>query len=359
MLEKVASSAYVAAELRARHLRDNHEFDAAAQSAKEAALIAGEDGDPVASWAMKFFQAENLMEAGDFEECAKLALELLADPQGAPAVQASARANILLSKAWQGAGLLEDAANAARAAADLSADEADIDVNVKARQALIAALADCGKLDEAWSECRVLASVISDDVDDQLAGKAFWVIGNVAFLSDRVEEGLKYHELAASTFSPAKNLDVWAKFNKASAAMRLAAEVADADTLRCIERAELATDVIGGSSNDHLLLKLNRAHWSYLAGDPDAAIALLQDLPSLEDNLSPQRSGEACLLMGRAQLALGNQAEARKWIIQAANRFDSSGASHRAQQARDFLRSELGRGSFWSWLVRVTGFDRT
>lgn len=359
MLEKVASSAYVAAELRARHYRDNHEFNAAAQSAKEAALIAGEDGDPVASWAMKFFQAESLMETGNFDECAHLALELLANPQGPPAVQASARANILLSKAWQGAGLLEDAAEAARAAVHLSTDEADIDVNVKARQALIAALADCGKLDEAWTECRDLASVISDDVDEQLAGKAFWVIGNVAFLSDRVEEGLRYHELAASTFSPARNLDVWAKFNKASAAMRLAAEVADADTLRCIERAELATEVIGGSSNDHLLLRLNRAHWSFLAGDPVATIELLDDLHSLEDNLSPQRSGEACLLLGRSQLALGNKAEARLWILKAANRFESSGARHRAQQARELMKAELGRDSLWSWLLRVTGFDRS
>ena len=48
--------------------------------------------------------------------------------------------------------------------------------------------------------------------------------------------------------------------------MRLAADVADADTLRCIERAELATDVIGGSPNDYLLMRLNRGHWNFLAG---------------------------------------------------------------------------------------------
>ena len=96
--------------------------------------------------------------------------------------------------------------------------------------------------------CLDLADIVSAEVDDQLVGKAYWVIGNVAFLCNKVEEGLRYHELAAATFSPARNLDVWAKFNKASAAMRLAADVADADTLRCIERAELATDVIGGSA---------------------------------------------------------------------------------------------------------------
>ncbi len=127
-------------------------------------------------------------------------------------------------------------------------------------------------------ESEALASVISDDVDEQLAGKAFWVIGNVAFLCDKVDDGLRYHELAASTFSPARDLSIWAKFNKASAAMRLAANVADADTLRCIERAELATDVIGGSESDLLLLRRNRAHWSYLAGDAQSAVSILEDI---------------------------------------------------------------------------------
>ena len=126
-----------------------------------------------------------------------------------------------------------------------------------------------------------LAEVVSAEVDDQLIGKVYWVIGNVAFLCNKVQEGLEYHELAAATFSPARNLDVWAKFNKASAAMRLAADVADADTLRCIERAELATDVIGGSANDYLLMKLNRGHWSFLAGDSQTAVELLDRLCAL------------------------------------------------------------------------------
>ena len=88
--------------------------------------------------------------------------------------------------------------------------------------------------------------------------------------------------------------------------MRLAADVADADTLRCIERAELATDVIGGSEDDYLLLKLNRGHWNFLAGDSAAAVDLLErSLPTLE-RLSPQILGEACLLLGRAHAAMGD-----------------------------------------------------
>jgi hypothetical protein len=333
--------AYFAAELQARQFRDDHDFKTAARSADEAASIAMAGGEPAAAWDMKFFQVENLLDAGEFDESATLAVALAAGPFGAATAQTKAKAHILLATARQRAGLLEQALDSARTATNLTAEEADIETNVKARHALIAALADCGMLTDAWEECQVLAAIVSDEVDEQLAGKAFWAIGNVAFLCNDVEEGLRYHELAAATFSPARNLDVWAKFNKASAAMRLAADVADADTLRCIERAELATDVIGGSPNDYHLLKLNRAHWTFLAGDAPAAIALLEDLCRLEDGISPQRAGEACLLLGRAYLATGNNPAARDVLLRAAEQFDTAGAPQRADQAREYLADEV------------------
>ena len=68
---------------------------------------------------MTFFQAENLLDAGDFEACAELAAELVAETLGTPTAQLQAQAHILLAKARQGAGLLEQAADAARTAADL------------------------------------------------------------------------------------------------------------------------------------------------------------------------------------------------------------------------------------------------
>lgn len=359
MLEKMASPAYVAAELQARTHRDNNEFREAAQRAEVAAAIARATGDGLSEWDMKFFQTENLMDAGDFDDCSRLALELIESAPAKGAAQARARAFTLLAISKQRAGLLEEAAESAREAVDLTSEtDDDFEINVKARQALIAALADSGRLGEAWEECLVLARVISDELDDQLAGKAYWVIGNVAFLCNKVDEGLQYHELAASTFSPAKNLDVWAKFNKASAAMRLAAEVATADTLRCIERAELATDVIGGSANDYQLLKLNRAHWSYLAGDPEGTIEVLRDFDDLEEGVSPQRAAEAFQLLGRAFLAVGKKEESRENLMKAAEFFESSGAGNRAEQTRAFVKAELGRASLWSSVLRIMGLSR-
>lgn len=337
MQKNAVPPAYVAVELQARQYRDDHHFSEAARLAGEAAAVASAGGDYAAEWGMRFFQVENLLDAGEYDESARLAAVLVEGPAVALSPQSQAKAHILLSQARHRAGLLKQAAESARTAADLTAAEPDIEINVKARQALIAALADSGLLEDAWDESLVLARIISNEMDDQLAGKAYWVIGNVAFLCSKVEEGLHYHDLAAATFSPARNLDVWAKFNKASAAMRLAADVADANTLRCIERAELATDVIGGSPNDYHLLKLNRAHWTYLAGDAQAAVGLLEDLCELEDGLSPQRSGEACLLLGRAHLATGNPGAARAYLLRAADHFEAAGAQQRADQAREFL----------------------
>jgi tetratricopeptide (TPR) repeat protein len=336
MQRNSVSPSYVAAELQARDHWDNHGFSEAAKSSRRAAEIALNDGDAESWWNMTFFQAESLLAAGWFEECAGVAAALVSEPSAGGA-QLQSRVRILLSKAWQGAGLLEKAAEEARAATKLSADDADAEINVTARLALIAALGESGELDEAWTESLNLANAVSDEVDDQLLGNAYWVIGNAAFLSNRVDEGLRYHELAAGTFSPARNLEVWARFNSASAAMRLAADVADAATLRCIERAELATDVIGGSEKYILLQKLNRGHWNYLAGDPATAVELLADLRSGADILPPHVLGEACLLLGRAQHSLGDAAAAKINLAEAADYFETAGAQQRADHTRRVL----------------------
>ncbi|MDP9983431.1 hypothetical protein J2W14_002852 [Pseudarthrobacter oxydans] len=338
MQQNSVSATYVAAELQARDYRAGHDFGEAARSARKAAVIALSDGQIRAWWNMTFLQAECLLAAGEFEASAEVSGTLVASGSTTPQLQA--QVHILRAKACQGAGLLDVAAAEARAATELVQDEADIEVNVTAGLALISALGDSGQLHEAWAESLNLANAISAEVDEQLLGKAYWVIGNVAFLCGKVAEGLYYHELAADTFSPTRNLDVWAKFNKASAAMRLAADVSDADTLRCIERAELATDVIGGSANDYLLLKLNRGHWNFLAGDYAAAVDLLEEIFVEAENPSPQILGEAGLLLGRANASMGNRESAQRHLLKAVEHFEASGAQQRADQAREYLSNE-------------------
>ena len=350
------SPLYAAAELKAHEQRSHHAFAEAAGSAEQAAEIALGAGDAAAWWNMSFLRAENLLDAEQFDACVELGTALLREAALPVSERDQARTHILIAKARQGAGLLDKAADCARRAADLTLGDSDLEINVQARQALIAALADGGQFDEAWAESKKLALAVSDELDDQLAGKAFWVVGNVAFLCGRIQDGLHYHELAAATFSPTKNLDVWAKFNKASAAMRLAADVADADTLRCIERAELATDIIGGTQSDILLLRRNRAHWNFLAGDAAGAAEILEDICTAA--VAPQLLGDAWFLLGRSYLSMGDESAARAALTEAVTHFENAGAPHRAEQTREFIAVELGPASLWSRLWRAAGFGR-
>ena len=91
-----------------------------------------------------------------------------------------------------------------------------------------------------------------------------------------------------------------------------AADVADSATLRCIERAELATDVIGGSEDNDLLLRLNRGHWNYLAGDPAAAVELLEGLCSTRTS-SRRNAGGSLPLLGRAYRLWATQQQSDLW----------------------------------------------
>ena len=49
---------------------------------------------------------------------------------------------------------------------------------------------------------------------------------------------------------------------------------------------------------------------------------------------------KACLLLGRAYIATGNNAAARDVLLRAADQFETAGAPQRAEQAREYLASE-------------------
>ena len=111
---------------------------------------------------------------------------------------------------------------------------------IGALRALIGALAESGRLDEAWKYCQDMNEQMDEHSMTQLAGEVAWVVGNVAFMRHDYAEGVKYHERAAKLLSPANDIDLWARFNKASAAVRLSSGIVEPETLASIERAELA-----------------------------------------------------------------------------------------------------------------------
>ncbi|WP_426997649.1 hypothetical protein [Pseudarthrobacter sp. N5] len=330
---------YVVAELQARESRKKRDFSAAIDRAGEAAHLALQAGDETAWWNMTYLQAECHRDHGSIPECLELAKHLAGHPLSAAQPPLAARAFTLLAVALQGLGRLPEAAEAATSAAALVAgDDEHVYLHIQAQQGLIAALAESRHLDEAWSECLALETLLLTDlVDEDTAGKAYWVIGNVAFLSERLAEGGRCHDLAAERLSRSKDVDLWARFNRASAVMRLEAKLTDQATLRCIERAELATEAVGGTDRDLLEMSFARAHWYYLTGDMASAIALLEPICTRSGILAVQTAGEASFLLGKSLLACGDWTEALRRLETGAAFFDRAAAFERGAEVRAFM----------------------
>ena len=333
-------SPFVIAELEARESWKRRDYRAGYTQAGHAAELAIAAGDEHRWWKMVLLQAECLRDQGSFEECQQLAATLAAHPVSASAPDLGARAHILHAQSLQALGRLPEAVDSASAAADLVAgDFENVYLHIQAQQALIAALAESGRLPAAWRECLVLKSLLTDVIDEDTAGKAYWVIGNVAFLTQRAAEGSQYHDLAAERLSPSRDVDLWARFNRGSADMRLRAQLSNGATLRCIERAELATEVVGGSERDLLEMALVRGHWYYITGDLDAAIKILAPVRSKFHILASQTAAEAAFVLGKAMMEQGNDTESLQILEEAATLFDTAAATERSATVRDYLAS--------------------
>ena len=328
---------YVVAELQARESARNRDYAAAKAQASAAAGLALETGDQSGWWNMIYLKAECLRDEGSIAECLEVAKSLAEAPLSSDHPLLAARAYTLLAVAQQGLWRLPDAVSAAATAANLVAGNAEyVYLHVEAQRALIAALAESRRLEEAWDQCLLLEGLLTGLVDEDTAGKAYWVIGNVAFLSGRLTDGGRYHDMAAESLSPSKDVDLWARFNRASAVMRLEAELTEPATLRCIERAELATEVVGGSDRDLLEMSFARAHWHFLTGDMATAISMLRPLCTESGILATQTAGEASFLLGKALLANGENNEGLQRLEDAAALFDDAAASERSAQVRTF-----------------------
>jgi hypothetical protein len=208
---------------------------------------------------------------------------------------------------------------------------------VGALRVLIGALAESGRLDEAWRYCQLLTQQVDEQTMPQLAGEVAWVVGNVAFMRHDSAEGVMEHERAAKLLSPANDIQLWARFNKASAAVRLQSGIVEPETLASIERAELAFSIVNGMKSDELEVAFIRARWLYLTGDIVAATQKLRDIQAQSNALAKHTAGEVALLLGKSLKAAGESEEALVYLKEAQKDFSSAGAQERVQQALDAM----------------------
>jgi transcriptional regulator with XRE-family HTH domain len=332
----VSDAEYVLAGLYARQAWDLRDYPLAASHAATAAQIALEGKNTSAWWNMTYMQAECLIKQGNWQEAQKIMYHLLEHPMATESVGLGVRARQMLAGICQGQGQLSTAVDHALEAVKLCAQlPKGSTLIIGAHRALIGALAESGRLDEAWKYCQAMNEHVDEHSMSQLAGEVAWVIGNVAFMRHDYPEGIKYHERAAKMLSPANDIELWARFNKASAAVRLSSGIVEPETLSSIERAELALSIVGGNKTDQLEVAFIRARWLYLTGDIVAAVEKLREIHAERSALAKHTAGEVSLLLGKSLKAAGESEEALVYLEEAQKAFSAAGAQDRVQQALD------------------------
>jgi transcriptional regulator with XRE-family HTH domain len=327
---------YLLAALYARQSWDMRDYPAAAAQAGAAAEMAHAIKDTVSWWNMAYLQASSLLKNADYAQCKEAVATLLEHPLSKDTSGLAVRANQLMASACMGLGQLPEAVEHASIAVNRGASlPQESNAYIGALRTLIAALAESGRLDEAWDYCLVLSAVVDDNLLPQLAGEIYWVIGNVAFMRHDVTEGIANHARAGKLLSPASDLALWARFNKASASVRLSAGVVEPETLEAIERAELAQSVVGANLSDELEVSLIRARWLYLTGDLGPALELLTKVYNQREHLATHTAGDVALLLGKTHKALGHTTEALELLGEARDHFAGAGAADRVALALD------------------------
>lgn len=330
-------------EYRARQHWDRREYKLALEYAAAAAEMALARADASGYWRMTQLLAECQLELGLMTEFAASARELAEHP----AIQADQRmlagAKALYSRALGSVGMVTEALVLAQEAAALGgADDADAVDGVREIEllhGLVAALAESGREDEAWKFAQEMACLAAEQDNLEVAGKAYWAIGNVAFLADDAKNGVYYHELAAKNLAPGNDVNMWALFNKGSAEARLAAGVVEPETLECIERAELANSVTGGSPLQKLEISNARAHWLLLTGEAEGAAARLQGILEQRELLPEHTLAEVEFVLSLALHELGRNDEALVAAVNCEKVFNEHGARRRALAARGVIDS--------------------
>jgi pentatricopeptide repeat protein len=332
----VSDAEYVLAGLYARQAWDLRDYALAAEHAANAARIALDGKNTSAWWNMTYMQAECLMKQGQLKECQKIMEHLSEHPMATESAGLGVRARQMLAALCHGQGQLGTAVEHAEKAVELCAQlPKGSTLIIGALRALIGALAESGRLDEAWKYCEDMNEQMDEHSMSQLAGEVAWVIGNVAFMRHDYPEGIKHHERAAKLLSPANDIELWARFNKASAAVRLSSGIVEPETLSAIERAELALSIVGGNKTDQLEVAFIRARWLYLTGDIVAAVQKLRDIHAERTDLAKHTAGEVSLLLGKSLKAAGEGDEALVHLEEAQKEFSAAGAQDRVQQALD------------------------
>ncbi|MCQ1957292.1 hypothetical protein NNX39_12355 [Arthrobacter sp. zg-Y826] len=324
-------------EYRANQAKGRRDFALAISHSRVAAEAATLANDSRSFCRMTFNVGEIQLEMGLMEDCIETCTSLLTTAAIKEYADYESRVRVLMTRALHDLGQMEEALSAAREASNLPMQELSSDSRLSVQHVLIAALAEDGDTEGAWQEAMRLIEMLPTEAPPRVAGMAYWTVGNAAFLSGRVDEGLNYHRLAADSFSLLNDVGVWALFNKASAHMRLVAGLVQPETGECLDRAEVAFGVAGVTEMDRLEIAITRAWWELESGN---AVKAEETLRSLEKQIAGTHlflQGRTLLMLGRCLHVLERKSEALECAQQSEKILGQVGADVFASEARELV----------------------
>lgn len=272
--------------------------------------------DTTREWDFNYIVGHAEILSGAYSAAMRTSELLIASPASAEHPDLRARALLLRAAALRNKSQHAPAITAARKALatlqELKSLGRHLSIQAEAYQGLIACLVEAEKTDEAWDLREDLKATLDRVSDAQVASKGYWTLGNLALAHGQHAEGLDYHARASELLAPINDIHAWARFNKATADVQLQAGIANEQTLHCIDRAQLAYDIIGGSESELVGLAVTRARWNVAAGELQKASDLLQEAMGSASYSEDSEHVSVHLLWAQILTDLGRVDEAKR-----------------------------------------------
>lgn len=228
----------------------------------------------------------------------------------------TARVLTALSTALRVTGDGSRAVDVAREAVNCLHGESDPGVAAAALTALVSALAEGGRIEEATALIDQLRASAEETPSRVIAGKAFWALGNLEFMRGKAAAGIRDHERAVQSIDPNHELRHWARLHRASATLRLTYDVGLEAVPDLLAKAESAFD-ISAAAGDRATLAVVQGQYAVHREDWDVALDKLTFALTDADALFPQNRAQAHQMLATTLQALGEHEEAGKHLTAA------------------------------------------
>lgn len=309
-----------------------HEYSGTLSST---ALLATVSASASERFAVRRLTAEALLAGGSYAACIEAADELLGTAIAASSPVLRAVALALRSRALRADGRLVEALHSAADAVRnvRTSDTVPATISVGALTSAIAASAELGRSHELAAFVAELTTLKPTLPEGHSRALAAWSLGNVAFDQGDIPTALREHDEAARLLNPEADLRAWARFYKATAALRLAAGI-DHEIDVLIGRAAHGLAIVGNSA-DLAELDLLRAE-RLLRDDPTQSMSIIADVLDRE-RLPGQTVAHAHRMRALAFATLGDEESSVEALLQAAQAYVESGATEKARETWQLL----------------------